>query len=563
MLSIATTVFAQGCWTRETNILPPIDSSTGQASPVADAHAQRERRLGWLLFLLWFVVVALGTLRHEFWRDEVRAFTLARSATSLTELFALLKDEGHPLLWYLLLHWGYAVTSSKLVLPLISLAVAVAAVAILILRSPLPLWLKALFVFGRMPLFECSVMARNYGLSMLLLFTFAWLYREPRRHPIWMGVVLACLANTNIHSLLLAGLLMSFWLWDELGRKRSPLASPAARGLYFAAMLLAAGAIAAVLTMWPSDQMVPSHPAQYTPWNVIGAIWSTLGDPAKQFGSIAPRLPGLVAVLINLIFIGSTLGLGGRPALLAVAWAAIFALSVLFTVVYAGGYRHQGLFIIFLLTLYWMDFEAGQVLPSGRVASALARAGRYFCLPALLVTSLVSGIYKVAMDVIHETSAGQSFGSYLEAHPEHKGAILIGEPDFYIESMPYYADNPIYIVREQRFGDTVKFTRRAKLHLDLGKLLAEAWRIHALENREVLIALGHLKNLDPLSGGGDDSQPIRYSFGRTFSWSREDLRSWQASTQFLARFADDVTGDERYAIYKVVAPPNKMVAPPL
>jgi hypothetical protein len=85
-----------------------------------------------------------------------------------------LAHEGHPLLWYLLLHLGHAVLSSRLILPLVSLAVAVGTVALLILRSPLPLWLKALFLFGRMPLYECSVMARNYGLSILLLFTFAW-----------------------------------------------------------------------------------------------------------------------------------------------------------------------------------------------------------------------------------------------------------------------------------------------------------------------------------------------------------------------------------------------------
>jgi hypothetical protein len=205
--------------------LPAVELGTEQAA-VADAQAARERRWCWLLFVLWCAVVVLGTLRHEFWRDEVRALTLARSARSLPDLFGLLKDEGHPLLWYLLLHFGYAITSSKFVLPIISLVVAAAAVAILIFRSPLPLRLKALFLFGRMPLCECSVMARNYGISMLLLFTFAWLYRQPRRRPLWMGMVLVCLANTNIHSVLLAGLLMVFWLWNDLGERLWPAVPP-------------------------------------------------------------------------------------------------------------------------------------------------------------------------------------------------------------------------------------------------------------------------------------------------------------------------------------------------
>jgi len=531
-----------------------VDASPKQASAV-DVQALPERRLRWLLFLLWCAVVVLGTLRHEFWRDEVRALSLARGATSLPDLFRLLKDEGHPALWYLLLHAGYVVTSSNWVLPILSLAAAMGAVAILIFRAPLPLWLKALFVFGRMPLYECSVVARNYGISILLLFTFAWLYRQPRRRPVWMGVVLACLANTNIHSLLLAGLLMAFWLWDELGHRRTPFASRAAGGLYLATALLAAGAVAAVLTVWPSDQIVSSETTGYNAWNVLGAIGSTLCDPAKQFGSVAPRLPGLVAVLINLVFIGSTLGLVRRPALLVLAWAAIFALSVLFAVVYPGCYRHQGLFIVFLLTLTWMAAEVGPVPTRGRVPVLLVRVGFYGCLPILLVISLASGIYKLTMDVVHDMTGSRAFGAYLDAHAEHQGTILVAEPDFYIESMPYYAQNPIYMVRERRFGDTVSFTRQSRLHLGLGEFLHEAWRVHVEEKREVLLALGHLKDLDPLAEPGVAPQSVSYGFGRTFSWSPEDLRMWKGSTEFVARFSDNVAGDERYAIYKLVAPP--------
>jgi hypothetical protein len=159
------------------------------------------------------------------------------------------------------------------------------------------------------------------------------------------------------------------------------------------------------------------------------------------------------------------------------------------------------------------------------------------------------------MDIVYPVSGGRAFGAYLDAHPEHKGAILIAEPDFYIESMPYYSGNPIYIVRERRFSDTVRFTRQSKLHLGMGVLLREAWRVHLAQNREVLLVLGHLKELNPLSDPGSASRLIGYGFGRTFSWSPNDLRDWKASTEFLARFADDVTGDERYAIYKLVAPP--------
>jgi len=223
--------------------------------------------------------------------------------------------------------------------------------------------------------------------------------------------------------------------------------------------------------------------------------------------------------------------------------------------VYPGSYRHQGLLLVFLITLYWIASDASPPVPRWRFLARLARVGRHGCLPALLVISLSTGIYKVVMDVGYEMSASRAFGAYLDAHPEHQDAILISEPDFYIESLPYYAHNRIYIVREQRFGDTVKFTRRAELHLDLGELLRAAWRIHVGQNKEVLIALGHLKDFDPLADGGEASKSLSYGYGRTLSWTGEDLRVWKASTKLIARFADDVIGDERYAVYKLVASP--------
>jgi hypothetical protein len=162
----------------------------------------------WSILLGWSVIVAFIAMRHEFWRDEVRALSLAMDAHSLSDLPALLKDEGHPMLWYVLLWAGFRMTSSKLVLPVLSLLIGGAAVAIFVFHAPFPRWLKALFVFGGLPLYEYSVMARNYGISMLLLFVFAWLYRSRRKHPLLLGTVVALLCNTNIHSLLLA-----FVLW--------------------------------------------------------------------------------------------------------------------------------------------------------------------------------------------------------------------------------------------------------------------------------------------------------------------------------------------------------------
>ena len=68
-----------------------------------------------------FLVVALITIaHHEYWRDEVRAFSLATETPSLSALFRELRYEGHPALWFLLLRGAHAVVPSPLVLPAVA-----------------------------------------------------------------------------------------------------------------------------------------------------------------------------------------------------------------------------------------------------------------------------------------------------------------------------------------------------------------------------------------------------------------------------------------------------------
>src|SRR4051794_26845182 len=137
--------------------------------------AAQARQARWCASILlgWSLVVAVTIAQHEFWRDEIRALSLAMDANSLPHLKALLQNEGHPMLWHVLLYAGYRLTGSKLVLPAISALICAAAVSIFVWRAPFPLWFRALFVFGGLPLYEYSVMARNYGISMLLSFVFA------------------------------------------------------------------------------------------------------------------------------------------------------------------------------------------------------------------------------------------------------------------------------------------------------------------------------------------------------------------------------------------------------
>lgn len=453
-----------------------------------------------------------------------------------------MQGEGHPMLWHLLLYGSYQVTSSKLVLPVLSFLIAAAAMFLFIFRSPLPPWLKAMFVFCGLPIYEYSVMARNYGISMLLLFTFAWIYPLRKIYPIAIGVILALLCNTNIHSLILACLLMSLWLWDTFVEDRSTPLSAQACKLYVAMTILLLGIAVSLYTVWPTEGMLVSDTKRYTnASNMVHGILTTLIAPSRQYGELFPS--SVPTVVTSAVLLGSMLGLIVRLPVLVTAYAGFCSLSVFFSVIHYGEYRHLGLFVAFLVSLYWIVFnEKGRPLQH-KSLQRIFQAGLYGGLPLLFAFLIWSGAKAVYLDWMYQESASKMFAGFLKNQPEYVDAILVGEPDFFLEAVRYYANNRVYIVREKRFGNTVRLFRSDHLHLSMGELLCAGWHIQQRENKPVLIVLGIWES-------GAFVKCVGFC-RRTFSWSREELADWGIYTKLQGKFAQNVIGDEKYAVYSL------------
>jgi len=168
------------------------------------------------LFVLWAALVVFTVIHHEFWRDEVGALSLAIASPSIWSVPLTIHGEGHPAVWYILLRGAYDLVHATWALPLVSVVVAALAIVIFLARAPFSVWWKALFVVSVLPVYEYSVMARNYGISMLLMFAFAAVYAGKRYRPILLGVLLFLLANTNIHSSMLVGMYLMIWFYHRL-----------------------------------------------------------------------------------------------------------------------------------------------------------------------------------------------------------------------------------------------------------------------------------------------------------------------------------------------------------
>ena len=443
------------------------------------------------------------------------------------------------------------------VLPLLAFAVAVAAAWLMVWRSPFPRPLIALILASHFFIYEFSVMARNYGIGMLILFALAIAYPRCRGRGVALGALLFLLANCNVIATILAAAFLLFW-FVEILEETGPRWSPAMANFVLNAAIAAAGAALCFATVYPTfnDAAVAAHPAGLAARDILGAI----SNPAPAFAHLLGRQVSptylvfpwtpILVVLGGPLLIGATFGLIERKGACLACLASLAGLSVFFLLVYPGDYRHEATWFAFVIAMYWISWKPnrlvrGQAVPhnDGRSFTLVRRVG-FACFLVLLGVQTTLGLADLAFAAIvgEPESRSRDFADLVSRQPELKDAILIGDPDYMLEPMHYYLPNRTYFVREQRYGDTVRFTRKARLDLTLGDILDEARAIRVSTGRPVAILLAwRLGEMDP-------ARVYRESYVWTFSAPGDQIERFREATTLLAQFPKATSG-ESYDVY--------------
>jgi hypothetical protein len=514
------------------------------------------------IFLVWACFVSYLAWNHVVWRDEVRALSLALQGDNLIAMLKGLHGEGHPAIWYLLLRGAHALILRPEVLQLVSLIVAFASILLLILRSPFGLLLIALLLSSRFALFEYSVMARNYGISMLLLFLLATTYKRYRDRGILLGALLFLLANCNVHSVFLVGSFLIFWFFDLI-RKGGVDRTQVLHTFLLNASIAILGIVLCVMTVFPpfNDAAQIALPDGITFKLLLKAVFL----PSDSFDSLLPlylpywvmekfslwRQPYMLILttLMSSLMFGSTLVLVRRPAALLAACAALIGFSLFFSIIYPGGYRHQALWFVFLISMYWItyrDDEKGGFAPSTQTTTlikAISMSG-YVLVMAVLALQVIA-VRPILAHIGVPLSRSRDLGFLIARSSELQDAIVIADPDYLLEPLSYYVPNRTYFMRERRFGNIVVFTRKAILRLSLYDILTDARNLRTEFGKPVIILLKH--RLDP----SESAQVIREGYNWELSTTPEQVRTFQAATHFIERFGPVFNSDESFDVYVV------------
>jgi hypothetical protein len=299
-----------------------------------------------------------------------------------------------------------------------------------------------------------------------------------------------------------------------------------------------AGMAAAAAAAYPAAD----HPLAAFDGSLAAAVGTALLRPAGHVGWLAVVPWPSVWLWAYFAY------LAARPAVLAFALGAFVGIETLFLFVYGPGAPwHVGNLVLVLVATMWLD--AADATPAVPLPAAVARVrvwiGRVLALAllAVLADHVVIAVQSLARDARHDYSANRALAELLRADPALAGAVVTGEPDHPLWSLPYYADHRLHLPREGRSRRWGTFGAERARDYDLARLLAAARGVEAECACPVVITLGW--PLDAL--GTMTSAPRTYAEER-FTITAEARDAFRAATRHLARLGPTIT-DENYDVY--------------
>ncbi|MEZ4805499.1 MAG: hypothetical protein R2852_08470 [Bacteroidia bacterium] len=479
------------------------------------------------VFFLFIFMGIYGLCFHEFWRDEVRALSIAIQAESVFDLTHLLKNEGHPTLWYALLNVFYKMTGSTSVLPILSIVFASGIMYLLLFKSPFPLLISICIGFGFWGLYSNGINCRNYGIGAFLLLLFTHI-RKSQPNKIYLQTLFLVLAmQTNMYMAMMSAF-MGIIVFTDFSNTQIRNKS------IFALTLLGVSFLFAFYTTLPDSQSTVVSEMDIS-HSRISKIW----DVGYGFNGFIynwfPYKHGFLTWILGLSLLPF---IRVKKTLFVLIFSMVF--MTFFSLCVRDNYlHHQGMWLFFLLSLLWLHYkQIIDVLKSKTYFRYLYGIG---CLAILfiLINNFHRGMKLYFDDITQSKSDSKNFATWLHQNSS-ENEIWIAEPDYIMEPVMYYWQHPFYIVREKKFNTYVHFTKANDYLLDLSRILEVSDSFHS-SGKSTLIILEHKVN--------PNDSFYKYSMKR-FNLDSTAIKKLSNNYTLLDSFIDNYYTDEHYYVYR-------------
>ena len=407
-----------------------------------------QKRILWILFGIWAILVIVGISYHEQWRDEGSDWLTVRNV-SLPYLFTtMIPRIGHPPMWYLFMYPLGNMGLPLVTVNIVSSIIMAVAMYFMLFKIRFPFYLKLALIFCMFFVYEYPVVGRNYCLVVLFLMLVLWFYPRRFEKPIIYGLLVVGLFNTHLMVFPMAFGILLLYAWETVefkninGKTIGAILMMIVGGGYILPYIALPGQKAV-----SSKLNIPDHYLQFKTCLGNGLLVGGMEDPAT-LGTIA--LLGFVVLLLCLL---------PRLKPFAVLICGAGGLLYMLSYKYIGQHRHQGLVMVELLFAYGLAYYyAEDKFTIKAFAKYNTQKWGTIVLAAMLFWQSYLGIATVMNEIDTPFTDSKNAAEFLMEHNlEHK--ILVGHTSWAASSVLQHlpADCKMYYPDMQKWGTYLPF----------------------------------------------------------------------------------------------------------
>jgi len=414
-----------------------------------------------LLTLPFLLLLWVNLAHHELWLDELNAWGLSAASPTLKSLFANVRYEGHPWLWYFLLWIPAQFTHNPVALKWVAGLLAAATYLVIGMLSPFTRLEKVLLFLSYFVAFEYTVLSRTYCPMFLLAFLYAW-YRTSRPQAILGNLLLlGALANTDLTGIMLsAALLLEYavhlWMNRSESSTRITARATTVAGLVYLAMVGIS-----ISTLWPAPDIswaTTGHLfakaksfarfAHSLTDVTVGPWWPMLKSWPHEFWNTDVDFIHAEVLFIPVVLAGYYWTFRKRPSLLVLISTVLFLALCFAHLVYIGYPRHWGITVAgFLVALWILRGEGARPRQLSRVAYIFLAIGA------------LKGVTSLAASWTHPFSETANVASWVRQN--HLDTLpLVGASDFNVAGVAEQLQKPVYFLNCNCVDTYMKFAHR-------------------------------------------------------------------------------------------------------
>jgi hypothetical protein len=416
-----------------------------------------------ILLILWLFITTFTMLHHEPWRDETQVWCIVRDLNFI-DILKSTQLEGHPVLWYYLVMPFAKLGLNVISMQIISLILVLLGVIILLFKSPFNNFQKTIITLSAGMLYYLPIVARNYALIPVFLYTLAYLYPKRNEKPLFYTITIMFLANTHLLMFAFSGILAIFFIFEQLNEiknnwdnfKNQQIQNKIAQLIPIALLIINFVLMIAIF-----------YPAQHTN-TAINTYKYYIADETtytmfRNFAGIF-FLKIFNNIYTTILFYGlmlmSAIALFKKDKKIFSTFLFSFCyIMYIFYSVWFSGVQYQKEFSLFLIIIFcfWVSYENKNKFLN-------------YTLNTIFIISMIIGFFPIASDIKYNFSGSKQAVQFIKSNLSNEKVLLYNGSDYAISSISaYLPDVKIYSLVTKQYYTFYNFSAYRKKKLPIPK----------------------------------------------------------------------------------------------